>query len=209
MRLCSGITRPLVRARVGKQGNTSALLHTALTLRHAYELAMLDESCSYRIRNSCRSGKEVHMRHGVRLRSGGRPPVVLDNNICCVTHCRVFASRRIRSVPTKISKRQDSAAISRIPWQALLPLRLGPDKTLRYLDCSFLQPILNSVPINSFLHSVGVRSRILMVKHPVVCDECGIEVAHKTLPDVVHAVFVVSLVHIRNLLDLLLHFFEI
>lgn len=48
-----------------------------------------------------------------------------------------------------------------------------------------------------------------MVKHPVVCDECGIEVAHKTLPDVVHAVFVVSLVHIRNLLDLLLHFFEI
>jgi hypothetical protein len=109
----------------------------------------------------------------------------------------------------KFQKRQESAVMSRIPWQALLPLRLGPDKPLRYLDCPFLQPILNSIPINALVHGVGVRSRILMVKHPVVRDECSIKVAHETLPDVVNAVFVVPFVHIRNLLDLLLHFFEI
>ena len=66
MSFCSGITRPLVRARAGKQGDTSALLHAASTLRRAYELTMLHESRSYRVRNSCRSGKEVHMRDGVR-----------------------------------------------------------------------------------------------------------------------------------------------
>jgi len=48
-----------------------------------------------------------------------------------------------------------------------------------------------------------------MVKHPVVCYERSIEVTHETLPNVVDAVLIVTLVHFRDILDLLLHLLEI
>lgn len=39
-----------------------------------------------------------------------------------------------------------------------------------------------------------------MVKNPIVRKESGVEVTHEALPDIVHTVFIVSFIHLRDAL---------
>lgn len=57
--------------------------------------------------------------------------------------------------------------------------------------------------------SIGIGGRILVVQDPVVRDNPRVELAHQALADIVDAMLVMALVHLRYTLLLVLHLGEV
>lgn len=94
--------------------------------------------------------------------------------------------------------------LSRIPAERLCVRGLVPLKTFWYLHGSLLQPFLQCIPVNAFMVSVGIRRWILVIKNPVVWDDAGVKLTHETLSNIIHTVFIMSFVELRNTLLLVL-----
>ena len=73
-----------------------------------------------------------------------------------------------------------------------------PLESLWHLHCSVLKPLLQIVPINTFVYRVPVRSWVLMVKNPIERHDSCVKLAQQVLPNVVYAVLIMPLIHLWN-----------
>lgn len=75
-----------------------------------------------------------------------------------------------------------------------------PLEALGHIHSSILQPVLDPVPVHTLVEGVAVRSWLIVLVDPVVRDDARVKVAHETLAEVVDAVLVVALIHLRGAL---------
>jgi hypothetical protein len=78
--------------------------------------------------------------------------------------------------------------------------RLMPLKPLGHLHGMIRQPALQMLPVDALVERVPVGRGLVVVADPVVRDNARVKVAHDALADVVDAVLVVALVHLRDAL---------
>ena len=58
-------------------------------------------------------------------------------------------------------------------------------------------PLLQQIPIDTFVNGISVWCGILVMPNPVEWHDSGVEFAHEILPDIVDAVLIMSFVHLR------------
>lgn len=79
-----------------------------------------------------------------------------------------------------------------IHWNSIF--WLIPNKALRNLYFPLFQPVLQRIPISTFVMRIRMRCRVLMIQDPIVRNYARIKLAHKILSDIVNAMLVVSLI---------------
>lgn len=62
------------------------------------------------------------------------------------------------------------------------------------------------IPIDALVNRITIRRRILVVQHPVEWHDCSVKLTHQELSNIVDAVLIMSLVHLRNVFSKALNF---
>jgi len=88
---------------------------------------------------------------------------------------------------------------SGIPVQCHRIVGLSPFEALGHLNGPVLKPPLQVVPIDAFVDRVPIWCRVLVIQDPVERHDRCVEFAHQVLPDIIHAVLIVSLVHFGDI----------
>ena len=87
---------------------------------------------------------------------------------------------------------------SRVLLQTNHPLGPRPPEPLRHLYRHVPQRLHHPIPIDALVPRIAVGRRLLVVEDPVVRDNTRVVVAHDALAQIVDAVLVVALVHLRH-----------
>lgn len=87
---------------------------------------------------------------------------------------------------------------SRIISQTHRRGRLRPFKTLRYLNRLLFKHRSQHTPINALVPRITIRRRLLIITDPIVRDDSRVIMTHDPLPQIINAVLVMPLVHIRH-----------